>query len=56
MFFELFHKHYWGPPRKREDGRYYMTCYECGKSRRVNIDLEDIKEPATNKKVVGKAA
>ncbi|MBL8151192.1 MAG: hypothetical protein JNN15_14810 [Blastocatellia bacterium] len=41
MFFDLFHKHYWGPPRKRANGRYYMTCYECGKERKVKIDIEE---------------
>lgn len=40
MFFDLFHKHYWGPPRKKDDGHHYMTCYECGKSRRVNFEIE----------------
>ncbi len=47
MFFDLFHKHYWGPPRKKDDGRHYMTCYECGKSRRVNFEIED--EPTKSK-------
>jgi hypothetical protein len=40
MFFDLFHSHYWGPPRKREDGIHYMTCYECGKKRKLKVEIE----------------
>lgn len=41
MFFDLFHKHYWGPPRRREDGQHYMTCCECGKRRKLKVKLDD---------------
>jgi hypothetical protein len=41
MFFDLFHTHYWGPPRRREDGVHYMTCYECGKRRKLKVDIDD---------------
>jgi hypothetical protein len=40
-FFNLFHTHYWGPPRRRQDGVHYMTCYECGKSRKMKVDIDD---------------
>jgi len=38
--FNLLHTHYWGPPRRRPDGIHYMTCYECGKSRKLKVDIE----------------
>lgn len=42
MFFDLFHRHYWGPPRRREGTvGHYMTCYECGKRRKLKIDIEE---------------
>jgi hypothetical protein len=44
MFFDILHKHYWGPPRRCEDGAYYMTCYECGKRRRLRINIDDEPE------------
>lgn len=40
MFFDLFHTHYWGPPRRRSDGEHYMTCYECGKHRKLKVDID----------------
>ena len=38
--FNLFHTHYWGPPRRRQDGAHYMTCYECGKNRKLKVDID----------------
>ena len=44
MFFDLFHTHYWGPPRRREDGAHYMTCCECGKRRKLKVNIDDQPE------------
>ncbi|MBI4852085.1 MAG: hypothetical protein HY819_09835 [Acidobacteria bacterium] len=45
MFFDILHKHYWGPPRRStNDGAYYMTCYECGKKRKLKVNIDDEPE------------
>ncbi len=60
MFFDLFHTHYWGPPRRRQDGMHYMTCYECGKHRKLKVDIEDRsnrrEEPTARQEKVDRAA
>jgi hypothetical protein len=59
MFFDLFHEHYWGPPRWQQNG-YYMTCYECGKQYKLKIDFDSqtgevfIERHATKRQDEGK--
>ena len=57
-FFNLFHTHYWGPPRRRQDGNHYMTCYECGKARKLKVDIdgETNKVAQVRRDKIGKAA
>ena len=47
-FLNLLHTHYWGPPRRRQDGIHYMTCYECGKSRKLKVDIDEDENQARN--------
>jgi hypothetical protein len=49
MFFDLIHEHSWGLPLRGIYG-YYMTCYECGKHRKVKIDFDNQFVKDTNKK------
>lgn len=42
MFFNIFHKHYWGMPRQHTDGYSYMTCYECGAQYRCQIYYDKV--------------
>jgi hypothetical protein len=57
-FFNLFHTHYWGPPRRRQDGVHYMTCYECGKNRKLKVDIDKDNRLARvdNREKAGRAA
>jgi hypothetical protein len=48
MFFDLFHQHYWGPPRRQTDGSYCMVCCECGKRRKLKVTLEDVPPQLIN--------
>lgn len=43
MFLDLFHRHYWGTPRRSKNGDY-IVCYECGKRRKVKISLTDNRD------------
>jgi hypothetical protein len=37
----LYHRHYWGLPHRRKgDSRLVQICYECGKEREVQMDLD----------------
>lgn len=57
-FFNLFHTHYWGPPRRKVDGAHYMTCYECGKARKLKVDIdgESKRDEIERQNKIGKAA
>jgi hypothetical protein len=46
----LYHRHYWGLPHKREgDSRLVQICYECGKVREVQIDLNSNEDVSPTK-------
>lgn len=48
MLFYLLHKHFWSTPRKQVDGQFdgqfLMTCYDCGKHRKLHVDMSDQPE------------
>lgn len=33
------HRHYFGIPHKRGDGKTYVTCYGCSKTKRLGVEL-----------------
>lgn len=50
MFFDIFHKHYWSAPRRSTiDDAHYMTCYECGKKRKLKVNMDDEPEKRTKR-------
>lgn len=41
LLWTLFHQHHWGLPRRREDGRLEMECFDCCKCRPLRVMLDD---------------